>query len=95
MEILKKCIINILNNMQTIDVTSKLITNLEKYIQDYKVLLEDIGRNKHLYPDSELREWFKTYIREEKNNTEILLKKFVKEKTYQNQGFNHPSCYPY
>ena len=69
----------------------QLIKNTEERFISYKVLLEDISKVK-LEP-SELLTWYKSLLRDNKNNESSNLKKLVEEKTYENEGLNPPFLY--
>ena len=71
-----------------------MIRSAETRSIDYKKMLEDIGRNRDIYPpNDETVQWFKSYIRENKNETDKWLKHLIEMKTYENQQLNPPFCY--
>lgn len=76
-------------------ILSELIRNGEQRLVSYKKMLGDVGRDKTSFPPGdELVEWYRSMLREVKNMEQGLLKKYIKEKTHENQGLNPPFCYP-
>ncbi len=71
------------------------IKNSEQRLINFKKLLEEVHRDKDIFPsDDKFVKWFKTFLRENKNEEQENLKRLIKEKTYENQGLNPPYCYP-
>lgn len=71
-----------------------LIHHAETRFADYKKLLEDVSRDKAVFPpDNETVAWYKALIREQKNQEQSWLKKLVEEKRFENEGMNPPFCY--
>lgn len=72
----------------------ELIKNSEERVASYKVLLEQVGKDKVNFPATdELVEWYKSILRDNKNSEQVRLKLLTEEKTYENQGLNPPYCY--
>jgi hypothetical protein len=66
----------------------------ERYIS-YKKMLEDLFKNKDIFPPGdEFTEWYKELLREGKNREEGDLKELRLEMEYHRQGLNPPFCYP-
>ena len=71
----------------------ELIKNTEERLISYKILLEDVGRNKTIFNLD--NEWYKNDIRDFKNFEQQWLKKLSEEKRNENEGMNPPYCYKY
>lgn len=71
------------------------ITHQETLIKDYKNMIQDIFKNSKDYIncDPEFLEWFKGFLRDEKNNLETRHKETVEEQRYLRDGLNPPFCY--
>lgn len=75
---------------------SELIKNSEERFISYKKLIEDVHKDKiNFPPNDEFVIWYKNFLRENKNEEEIWLKKLISEKTNENQGINPPYCYKF
>jgi hypothetical protein len=73
----------------------ELIKNSNERVTDYKNLLEEVYKDKITFPlDNDLVNWYKSFLRENKNLEQNLLKQLVKEKTFENEGLNPPFYYP-
>lgn len=72
------------------------IRNAEIRIASCKNMLEEVSRDKIGFPpEDEIVIWYKANLREKKNYEQICLKILIEEKTYENEGMNSPSMYPY
>jgi hypothetical protein len=77
------------------DFNRTLINRIEKRVADYKILLEQIGRNRDLYPpQDENVQWLRALVREQKNQEESNLASLREEQRWTRQGLNPPFCYP-
>ena len=74
---------------------SKSIKHYEEMISDYKSTLKWLFTYKELDKSSENIIWWKNFMREQINELSITLRELILEKTYENQGMNHPFCYEY
>ncbi len=72
----------------------ELIKNSEERVASYKILLEQVGKDKVNFPPTdEFVEWYKSVLRDNKNLEQVRLKILTEEKTYENQGLNPFFCY--
>lgn len=75
----------------------KMVSNAQARAEWYKNELETVFKNKtYFHPDipEDLRDWWKTHLREMKNMSETSLKNLVLEAQYFNAGLNPPFMYP-
>lgn len=68
----------------------KLINIYQTRVTEYKSLFKDIHINKTVF---EQDDFYKSFLRELKNEDEKVLKELVSELTYYKQGLNPPFCY--
>ena len=74
----------------------QLIANTEQRFISYKGMLEDVNRNRDIFPpEDEGVIKYKEMLRENKNSEQVYLKKMIEEKRNENEGLNPPWCYPY
>lgn len=74
----------------------QLIQKSEARFVSYKKLIEEVYKDKiNFPPDDEFIIWYKNFLRDNKNDEEIWLKKLIKEKTHENEGINPPYCYKF
>lgn len=72
-----------------------LIKNAEDRVTDYKKMLEDVHKDKINFPQTDdFVNWYKLFLRENKNFEQIWLKELVEERTNEKEGLNPPFCYP-
>jgi hypothetical protein len=75
------------------------IKNTEARVLSYKQLLEELNKNwKNLIIDPamyDILDWYKSHLRDCKNQEETLLKKLITERMYENSGMNPPFMYLY
>lgn len=73
------------------------IALLEGIFKDYKDQLQDFFKNHKTWiangASEETIEWFKDYMRENKNSVEAMLKERVAEQQYLRGGLNPPWVY--
>ncbi len=70
------------------------ISFLELLIKDYKEMIQYMFKNRKDFDCSEENfEWFKSYIREQKNNAELHHKNIVQEQNNIRSGLNPTFCY--
>jgi len=76
-------------------VLKTLIKNSEERVANYKKMLEEIHKDKiNFSPMDEFVVWYKEFLRGNKNLDQLWLKKMIEERTYENEEFNPPFCYP-
>jgi len=80
------------------DFLRPLIKNTEARYIDYGKMLAELYKEKAEWEKTpegaEFFEWYKTLLRDGKNDEERILKKLRLEQEYARQGLNPPFCYP-
>jgi hypothetical protein len=68
------------------------IRNAEQRVSDYNKMIKEVSINKVAYnPTDDLIIWYKSHLRESKNQEQIWLKKIIEEWTWLKDGLDPPN----